>query len=122
MPIEGSGPPQADSAGLAVLDHQDLRLGPVAYDVASLLNDSLFPPAAVEAALLKRSGAPELDYRRAAVQRTLKAVGTYAAFAERGARRHLPLIRPTLRRTLFHMRQLPELEGLAQRLTKDWNA
>ncbi|MFY9823803.1 MAG: phosphotransferase, partial [Thermoanaerobaculia bacterium] len=37
---------------LAVLDHQDLRLGPPLYDVASLLNDTLFPPAEAEEALV----------------------------------------------------------------------
>src|SRR5579864_1615808 len=38
--------------GVAVLDHQDLRLGPPAYDLASLLNDTLFPPRGLERRLV----------------------------------------------------------------------
>ncbi|HEX4952188.1 MAG TPA: phosphotransferase [Thermoanaerobaculia bacterium] len=101
---------------LAVLDHQDLRCGPAAYDLASLLNDSLFPPPAVEESLLERFlpalGSIE-DYHAAAAQRALKAVGTYAAFAERGHPRHLPLIGPTLERALRHLAALPETASLA---------
>lgn len=104
---------------LAVLDHQDLRLGPPLYDVASLLNDTLFPPPEVEEALL---GALRGDsrYRRAAAQRTLKAVGTYASFARRGANRHLPLIPPTLARFVDHFARVPEGEALAGRLAGAW--
>ncbi len=118
--------PGSDSKGsapigqLAVLDHQDLRLGPASYDVASLLNDSLFPPAEIEAELLERSGVSEPDYRRTAIQRTLKAVGTYASFAQRGIPRHLPLIPPTLARAIFHMERLPDLKGLAAFLSRQW--
>ena len=52
--LHGAQPDAADrrAAILAVLDHQDLRLGPPLYDVASLLNDTLFPPPEVEEALL----------------------------------------------------------------------
>ncbi len=100
---------------LTVLDHQDLRRGPAAYDLASLLNDSLFPTRAVEDRLLERFlpgiGSVE-DYHAAAAQRALKAVGTYAAFAERGHRRHLPLIAPTLERAILHLSGLPEASPL----------
>lgn len=112
-------------AGLAVLDHQDLRLGPPLYDVASLLNDTLFPPPEAEAALLgnlygdsTRHGDPR--YHRAAAQRTLKAVGTYASFARRGANRHLPLIAPTLARFVEHFARVPEGASLAARLAEAW--
>lgn len=108
---------------LAVLDHQDLRLGPPLYDAASLLNDTLFPPAEAEEALLA-AVAPTPDdrvrYHRAAAQRTLKAVGTYASFARRGATRHLPLIPPTLARFVKNFSQVPEAELLAARLATDW--
>ena len=103
---------------LAVLDHQDLRLGPPLYDVASLLNDTLFPPPEVEAALLGPLHGPR--YHRAAAQRTLKAVGTYASFALRGANRHLPLIPPTLARFVDHFARIPEGEALAGRLAEAW--
>ncbi len=116
MPLEGGE--------LAVLDHQDLRLGPPLYDVASLLNDTLFPPADAEEALIARIAGTEPDsrvrYHRAAAQRTLKAVGTYASFARRGATRHLPLIPPTLERFVKNFSRLPEGEPLAARLAEAW--
>ncbi len=108
-------PKQGDKADLWVLDHQDLRLGPPFYDLASLLNDSLFPPDNWTHARLTDRLKTELDHRAfhlVAAQRTLKAVGTYAAFAARGMRRHLPLIRPTLDRAVFHLQHLPQTRPL----------
>ena len=81
---------------LAVLDHQDLRLGPRYYDLASLLNDSLFPSDALEEEILLHCLGDEPTertlYHRAAAQRTLKATGTYETFALRGYVRHRQLI------------------------------
>ena len=108
---------------LVVLDHQDLRLGPPLYDLASLLNDTIFPSPEAEEALLAAAGlAAQEDrvrYHRAAAQRTLKAVGTYTSFARRGADRHLPLVAPTLRRCLDHLARVPESAGIAGDLL-DW--
>jgi aminoglycoside/choline kinase family phosphotransferase len=104
---------------LAVLDHQDLRLGPPAYDLASLLNDTLFPPPEAEEALLAAEE-DRVRYHRAAAQRTLKAVGTYTAFARRGADRHLPLVAPTLGRCLGHLARVPESARLVEDLTRTW--
>lgn len=105
---------------LAVLDHQDLRLGPPQYDLASLLNDSLFPDSDLESDILDRVLGPgpelRLGYHRAAAQRTLKAAGTYTMFAERGFERHRRLIAPTLRRTLGHLRLLPEAATLHEEI------
>lgn len=112
--------PPDRSRDLAVLDHQDLRLGPPAYDLASLLNDTLFPPPEVEEPLLADSGADRAGYHRAAAQRTLKAIGTYASFALRGADRHLPLIPPTLSRCLLHLARIPEGQPLADELGRAW--
>jgi len=75
--------PLGDGA-VAVLDFQDLRLGPAAYDFAALLNDSFFAAAETERAVLAErgpAGSDRHDYRRAVVQRGLKAVGTFVAFA-----------------------------------------
>ena len=108
---------------VVVLDHQDLRLGPPAYDLASLLNDTLFPPAEAEEALVAAAmPAPEdrVRYHRAAAQRTIKAVGTYSAFLLRGADRHVPLIAPTLARALGHLARVPEGEPLVEDLTRVW--
>jgi len=109
------------AAGLGVLDFQDLRLGPAAYDLASLLNDSLFPPADVEARLLERatgSARPDDGYRRAVAQRALKATGTFAAFAARGSDRHLGLIPETLGRATVHLLALPETGSVWRRLLR----
>lgn len=100
---------------LWVLDHQDLRLGPPHYDWASMLNDSLFPPDSWTEERLAERFATRADRRAfhlAVGQRTLKAVGTYAVFASRGMKRHLPLIRPTLERALVGLEKLPEVRPL----------
>lgn len=115
MPLPGGA--------VAVLDHQDLRLGPPAYDLASLLNDTVFPPAEAEEALLAAvAPTPEdrVRYHRAAAQRTLKAVGTYTSFSLRGADRHLPLIPPTLARGLAHLARTPEGAPLVDDLERVW--
>lgn len=115
--------PLPAEASLAVLDHQDLRLGPPAYDLASLLNDSLFPPASLEnelvAALLPGPDG-ELAYRGAVVQRTIKAIGNYRDFARRGFDRHLGLVRPTLSRAWRAMPAVPELAPLVDELRPLW--
>lgn len=112
----------APAGEVAVIDHQDLRFGPPRYDLASLLNDTRFPSAALEAELLGAladSAAVE-SYHRAAAQRTLKAVGTYAKFAERGAPRHLPLIPGTIDRAMAHLERIPEGTEIAPGLTRRW--
>jgi aminoglycoside/choline kinase family phosphotransferase len=114
MPVDGTGE-------VAVLDHQDLRLGPPEYDRASLLNDTLFPPAEIEEELLAAGPVNNREsYHRAAAQRTLKAVGTYTKFSLRGAHRHLPLIPPTLERCVEHLSRLPEGSPLAGDLRRAW--
>lgn len=101
VPVEGEGP-----AALGVLDHQDLRPGPPFYDLASLLNDSLFPPVQVEAELVAASLGGEDDrllYHRVAAQRTLKVVGTFARTGH-----HRGLIPATVARARAHLAQIPE--------------
>lgn len=120
IPLDGD-----PSGRVGVLDHQDLRLGPPAYDLASLLNDSLFPPPEAEERLLglglgSAGSAGRESYHRAATQRTLKAVGSYAAFARRGEDRHLRLIPPTLERALGHLRRVPETAPLAPGIEELW--
>ncbi|MCB1009156.1 MAG: phosphotransferase [Acidobacteria bacterium] len=106
---------------LGVLDFQDLRRGPAPYDVASLLNDSLFPPDPVEARLLELATGdprPAPGYRRAVAQRALKAAGTFAAFAARGSDRHVRLIPGTLARASEHLLRLPETADAWRRLLR----
>ncbi|MEM7048715.1 MAG: phosphotransferase [Acidobacteriota bacterium] len=102
---------------VAVLDHQDLRLGPAEYDSASLLNDSFFPEFGSD---LYGPRSHTAAFHRAAAQRTLKAVGTYAAFARRGNDRHLGLIPRTLERACDHLAAWPETAGFAARVRAPW--
>lgn len=114
--------PVGESPALAVIDHQDLRLGPATYDLASLLNDSLFAPLEIEHEIL-RSSLPEEqhpNYHRAAAQRTLKAIGTFLAFAARGNRRHLSLIPPSLTAAGRHLSKLPECQVAAKDIQDLW--
>ena len=111
------------SGEVALLDHQDLRLGPPLYDLASFLNDTLFPPPAVEEDLLAAAGLPSdqrTDYHRVAAQRTLKACGSYAAAARAGKGRRLVLLAPTLARALHHLARAPETAHLAAGLAGGW--
>jgi aminoglycoside/choline kinase family phosphotransferase len=114
--------PVGASPALAVIDHQDLRLGPASYDLASLLNDSLFAPVEVEDRLVAAALPQEqrLQYHRAAAQRTLKAVGTFLAFAKRGEDRHLPLIAPSLASARRHLLELPECENAQHEVRSLW--
>lgn len=99
---------------LVVIDHQDLRPGPRSYDLASLLNDTIFVASDLEARLLLRatgSAEPSPGYRRATVQRCLKAAGT---FADTG--HHPELIQPSLARAWSHWTSVPELAPLAPAL------
>lgn len=108
---------------VAVIDFQDLRLGPPAYDFASLLNDSFFPDRERETAILPerwRTGPGREAYSRAVVQRTLKAAGTFARFAARGNPRHLPLVAPTLGRAVPHLERLPETAAILPSLRGWW--
>ncbi len=105
--------------GVGVLDFQDLRLGPAAYDLASLLNDSLFAGPELEArvigARLALVGGWEA-YRRAVAQRSLKAIGTFIRFASTGRRRHLRLVETTLACALRQLVRLPETSAVVQPL------
>lgn len=94
---------------LGVIDHQDARMGPVTYDLASLVYDPYvaLPAPEVEACLetfVAGSDGPD-DARRAlaeelprmALQRLLKAVGTYAyQTLARGNDVYRPYLAPAL--------------------------
>jgi aminoglycoside/choline kinase family phosphotransferase len=107
---------------LFVIDHQDLRLGPPFYDVASLLHDSTRlhqdQIARFEAEVL--AGAAHEAYARVCVQRLFKIVGTFHAFAARGHTRHLSLVPASLRAALQKLRTLPEGADVARRLALRW--
>jgi hypothetical protein len=109
---------------LTVIDHQDLRLGPPWYDLASLLNDSLYVTPEQEVELLDLARVPPQErqgYHRAAAQRTLKIIGTFTAFARRGAPRHLQLVPPSLRAARRHLSLLSETGDVLRRLSAAWD-
>ncbi len=68
---------------IAVIDHQDARMGPRCYDLASLLNDSYVAHPApfvgeMKELFARESGADvSAEYDVAALQRNLKALGTF---------------------------------------------
>jgi aminoglycoside/choline kinase family phosphotransferase len=118
MPVVRGGEP-----AVAVIDFQDLRLGPPAYDLASLVNDSLFGSAELERSMLEATRAPGTSvdaYRRAVAQRSLKAAGTFARFAAAGNLRYRPLIAPTLARAAPHLETLPETREAFARIRGWW--
>ena len=98
-----------ESGEIVVIDHQDLRMGPAGYDLASFLNDSLRPSldwcrkVAAPASGLDPQVVTEQQLARCAVQRGFKIVGTFHRFAQSGEPRYLPLVPPTLARTLGHL-------------------
>ena len=116
-----------DSAGgaeeLVLIDHQDLRLGPPCYDLASLLNDTLtlsVRERQEHLSALRDDAGLLAQYHAAAAQRTLKIAGTFAYFATVGSDRYLRLIPPALLRFLDALAALPEGRELAPRLRREW--
>jgi aminoglycoside/choline kinase family phosphotransferase len=128
---------------VGVLDFQDARLGPQPYDLASLLTDRGTPDllgSALMTALMdyyiqcmeaetgrrtERDAFTQLfDY--VAIQRCLKATGTFAAMAVvRQRLQYLPYIPPTLtylQPLLQRYRVLQPLAGLLQRYVPLWQA
>ena len=108
---------------LVVIDHQDLRLGPPCYDLASLLNDSLtlsVRERQEHLSAVREDAALIAQYHAATVQRTLKIAGTFAYFATVGSDRYLELIPPALRRFLDALDALPEGRELAPWLRRAW--
>jgi aminoglycoside/choline kinase family phosphotransferase len=98
--------------GVGVLDHQDLRLAPAAYDLASLLVDSVVLEPETRSRLEGRLIGPELraQWLGVASQRCLKILGTFLGFAARGVPRHLPLCRETFVQLARLGPEVPELE------------
>ncbi len=101
---------RAGRASLTLIDHQDTRIGPAGYDLASLLYDSYgdFTPAQ-RGALARRAGARLDDpgFRRVALQRALKALGTFGyQLHERKNRRYVSAIPRTLAHARDHLSAL----------------
>ena len=111
--------------GLVVLDFQDARLGPITYDLASLLRDSYVCMSTEEQAALiatyrelaQRVELPCPDtttfqraFSRTGLQRNLKAIGTFAYQAVvKGVDRYLPSIPNTVNSARLAFESAPEL-------------
>ena len=114
---------------LRVIDFQDARLGPPAYDLASLLRDSyiVLPPEQVarlidrfvERSAPARSGSPGVDrasfqerFDVVALQRNLKAIGTFGyQVAVLGRERYRESIEPTWSYVFDTLGRLPAYSG-----------
>jgi aminoglycoside/choline kinase family phosphotransferase len=117
-----------DGARLVMIDFQDARLGPRAYDLASLLADAyLDVPEDLAAAMqerflagvgrAERADAFRRDLAEVTAQRTLKAVGTFAGQATRfNVVRYLEYIPRALDRAAAALGELPEHAGLGDLL------
>ncbi len=119
-----------DAGGLLVLDFQDARLGPLTYDLAALAYDSYVPlPEEGRASLIEKfweaAGRSHFKDRPAfdraltltALQRNLKAIGTFAhQKTERGNPRYIRYISPAAGHVRRHLDALPGLSDFAARL------
>ena len=109
-----------------IIDHQDARMGPASYDVASLISDPYttlgdeLANELVERFIEKKAGSKQpLDdvtaFRRElqlmTVQRMLKAIGTYASQAAQGNLTYIPYIEPARARALAAMKELGRFDA-----------
>ena len=116
---------------LSILDFQDARLGPCQYDLASLLLDSYveIPDKMLEelkayylAQRARYEMLPPIQnfeqiFLLSAIQRQLKALGTFAFQAlHRDNRSYLPYLAPTLRRLRRAFRRCPQFILLGELL------
>lgn len=106
--------------GFKIIDFQDLRLGPYNYDLASLLWDSYVTPSDdIIAAMEERfyEALPTLgiklsfdEFQRqnriTALQRNIKAIGTFANQTSKGKTGYLQFITPTTSKIFEHINLL----------------
>jgi len=109
-----------------IIDHQDARMGPASYDVASLISD---PYATLDADLMSelvehfiesKAASPQpldevaafgCELQLMTVQRMLKAIGTYASQAAQGNATYIPYIEPARERALAAMNELGRFDA-----------
>ena len=120
---------------LRIIDHQDARMGSVAYDLASLLLDRVTEPPTAEWLAAKRRefldkrallGLEEIDeltfaeeFRLQAIQRCLKAIGTFSfQSVNRGKTYFVPFIKPMFEivlRALANLNRFPVMQRVVRR-------
>ncbi len=118
---------------LRILDFQDARMGNVFYDLASLLRDSYvaLPEGAIEGLCYAWRHAASTGLRRAAgdpgafrelldaaaLQRNIKAIGTFGNQAHnRGKRFYLRFIPPTVSHLMGNFDRNPPMRALSAKL------
>jgi len=114
-----------------IIDHQDARMGPASYDVASLLSDpyTKLPQESVaqlvEWFIQQKAGSSmpllEIDDFRAeldlmTIQRMLKAVGTYASQAAIGNPAYITYIEPAILRAIAAIERVGRFEATCRLL------
>lgn len=116
---------------LRIIDHQDARIGSVAYDLVSLLLDRVTEPPSAEWLADKRRfflderrklGLVEIDesafadeFRLQTIQRCLKAIGTFSfQSVNRGKTYFVPFIKPMFEIVLRALENLGKFPALAQ--------
>lgn len=112
-----------------VIDFQDARMGPVQYDLVSLFKDSYIDMSEETTAQLMNyylgKAKPFLGpsfsrehfdyiYEVQSLQRCFKACGSFASFFhQRGDRRYLKYLTPTLRRVIKSLTRFPQYKIMA---------
>lgn len=109
-----------------IIDHQDARMGPASYDVASLLSDPYttlsadavthlvewFIERKTESTLpLTDAGEFRTELEIMTIQRMLKAIGTYASQAAANNPAYVPYIEPAIQRALAAMKKVGRFEA-----------
>lgn len=109
-----------------IIDHQDARMGPASYDIASLLGDPYTTLARevvveliewfIEMKAKSKLPLPDVDafrieFELMTVQRMLKAMGTYASQAAAGNSVYVSYIEPALERALAAMKSLGRFDA-----------
>ena len=124
---------------LRIIDHQDARIGSVAYDLVSLLLDRVLEPPSAQWLAEKRRfflderrklGLKEIDekefadeFRLQTIQRCLKATGTFSyQSVNRGKTYFVPFIKPMFQivlRALASLGQFPVLKRIVEAEIQD---
>lgn len=125
-----------DTGNLRIIDHQDARIGSVAYDLVSLLLDRVTEPPTAEWLAEKRSlflSAREAnalrpidaqafaeEFRLQAIQRCLKAIGTFSfQSVNRGKTYFVPFIEPMFRIVLRAIVNLGRYPAIARMVANE---
>ncbi len=109
---------------LTMLDWQDARFGPPAYDVVSLIRDSYRDPGyswedRAKKFVMAKGHMNMFQIARTACQRSLKAIGTFALqYRKTGDTKYLGYLPRTFRYLADYSRICPQLDDLVKRTYK----